>query len=121
MFIRFVMGLEREHHRDLTGVITEARLLRDDGRLDHAELEWLAEAYAWLNENLPVPPFYRGWPSSAASWFKDGARDSIRRVWGIVSILRVNGLPVRVLRSRSPGKILYEDEHQVVADEWRRI
>jgi hypothetical protein len=31
MFIRFVVGGDAEHHRSLTGIITEARLLRDKG------------------------------------------------------------------------------------------
>jgi len=34
MFVRFVVGNERERYWLLTGVITEARILRDDGRLE---------------------------------------------------------------------------------------
>jgi len=33
MFVRFVVGTDGENHRWLTGIITEARLLRDRGRL----------------------------------------------------------------------------------------
>ena len=33
MFVRFVVGTDRENHRWLTGINTEARLLRDRGRL----------------------------------------------------------------------------------------
>ena len=55
MFIRFVVGLDGESHRDLTGLITEARLLRDAGSLDQLQISWPEETYAWFNENLPTP------------------------------------------------------------------
>ena len=122
MFIRFVVGTDGENHRWLTGIITEARLLRDDGALEAYEAEWLEATYAWLNQNLPCPPFSSsGWCRDAVSWFKDDAGDAIGRMWGIVSLLREHGLPVRLLRSRNPGKILYEDDYQVVVVEHRRI
>ena len=31
-FIRFVVGADDQHHRELTGIVTEVRFLRDDGR-----------------------------------------------------------------------------------------
>lgn len=33
MFVRFVVGCDGEHHRELTGIVTEASFLRDRGRL----------------------------------------------------------------------------------------
>ena len=58
MFIRFVVGSDDEHHRLLTGVITEARLLRDRNALQDHEVDWLEETYAWLNAHLPCPPIF---------------------------------------------------------------
>jgi len=58
MFIRFVVGVDDEHHRSLTGVITEARLLRDRDKLLEHELKWLEEIYEWLNAHLPCPPLF---------------------------------------------------------------
>src|SRR5439155_604548 len=31
VFIRFVVGSDGEHHRELTGIVTEARFLREEG------------------------------------------------------------------------------------------
>ena len=74
MFIRFVVGVDDEHHRSLTGVITEARLLRDRDKLLEHELKWLEEIYEWLNAHLPCPPFSKSdWSRDAVSWFKDDA------------------------------------------------
>jgi hypothetical protein len=122
MFVRFVVGEENEDHRQLTGVITEARLLRDKGELEPYQGEWLEEAYEWLNENLPCPPFSSSdWPKGVVAWFKDKAGEPISKVWEIVTLLREHNAPVRVLRSKNPGKIFYEDEYQVVVEEWRLL
>jgi hypothetical protein len=107
--------------RRLAGVITEARILRDDGGLEAHEAVALEEIYDWLDVHLPCPPFSSSdWPRDAVSWFKDDAGEAIGRIWDIISILREHSVPVRILRSRMPGKILYEDKYQVVALEWKR-
>lgn len=116
MFIRFVVGADGEHHRSLTGIITEARIRRDNGDLDEHQAARLEDAFSWLNEHLPVPPF-KQLSSDAVTWFRDEARASIQQMWQIVSVLRECGVPVRLLRSANPGKVVYEDEYQVVVDE----
>ena len=122
MYIRFVVGGDREHHRFLTGLITEARLLRDRGALDQYQVLWLEELYAWFNANIPVPPFSSGrWPDDAVTWFRDTAVEPINRMWELASLLKGHGVPVRMLRSPGPGKILYEDSYQIVVDEWKQL
>jgi hypothetical protein len=122
MFIRFVVGVNGEHHRRLTGLITEARLLRDRGYLDSNQVSWLEETYAWFNANLPCPPFSSSnWPKDVVSWFRDDAGEPIKRMWEIAHLLREHGIPVRMLRSASPGKVFYEDDYQIVVEEWKRL
>ena len=57
MFIRFVVGGDDEDHRVLSGIVTEARILRDTSALESYENERLEETYEWLNRQLPCPPF----------------------------------------------------------------
>jgi hypothetical protein len=122
MFIRFVVGHDAEHHRSLTGIVTEARLLRDKGHLDDYAKARLEEAYTWLNANLPVPPFKAGnWPRDAVTWFKDEADAPVAKMWEIATLLKEHGIPVRMLRSKRPGRVLYEDSYQVVVEEWREL
>lgn len=122
MFIRFVVGLDDEGHRSLTGLVTEARLLRDAGSLDELQISWLEDTYAWFNANLPVPPFKsRKLPRDAVAWFKDDANEPIKRMWDIASLLKQHGVPVRMLRSANPSNILYEDAFQIVVEEWKEI
>ena len=122
MFVRFVVGSDGEHHRELTGIVTEARLLRDAGRLSSEEAAQLEESYNWLNDHLPVPPFAtRGWPRDVVGWFRDDAHDVIARMWDLVALLEEHGCPVRLLRSKNPGRVLYQDDFQVVVEEWKRL
>jgi hypothetical protein len=122
MFIRFVVGGAGEHHRSLTGIITEARLLRDRGGLNKEQISWLEDAYVWFNANLPVPPFSSSkWPRDAVTWFSDDAGEPIKRMWEIASLLKEHGVPVRMLRSANPGKILYQDSYQIVVEEWKKL
>ncbi len=122
MFLRFVVGPDSADHRLLTGVITEARVLRDDGLLQDYESEWLAEQFEWFNENVPVPPYSRSkWPANCAAWFKNNqvAEEAIQRIWEFVYLLRENGKNVRILKSKAPGYVWYEDPFQVVVTEFR--
>lgn len=121
MFIRFVVGHDGEDHRQLTGVFKEARMLRDDGLLSVAETALLEETYAWFNQHVPVPPFRSSnWPRDSVAWFKDDAACH-GQIWHLVGLLREHGLNVRLLRSRNPGKMLYEDDYQVVVHEWKHL
>jgi hypothetical protein len=122
MFIRFVVGADDEHHRLLTGLVTEARLLREKGELAAYEAERLEETYEWLNTNLPCPPFSSSdWSRDAVTWFKDSAHASIERMRELTVLLESHGRLVRMLRSDNPGKVLYEDRYQVVVEEWKKL
>ncbi|QEH39182.1 hypothetical protein OJF2_77940 [Aquisphaera giovannonii] len=121
MFVRFIVGADDENAAWLTGIIAEARLLRDAGELYDFEEERLEAIYDWFNEHLPCPPF-RGklrsgeWTRDAVAWFKPDAGEPIRRMWDIVAILREHGVAARMITAEKPGKIVYEDTYQVVAE-----
>ncbi len=122
MFIRFVVGTDGEKHRWLTGIITEAVVLRDKGQLASYQQAGFEDASTWLNAHLPCPPFSTSdWGADAVCWFKDTAEPSIRKMWEIVALLREHGIAVRLLRSKNPGKIVYEDEFQIVVRQWKRL
>ncbi len=122
MFIRFVVGTDGDYHRDLTGVVTEARLLRDAGGLSLNETDELEDLYDWFNERLPVPPYSTSsWPADVVAWFRDDATDAVHRMWDVVALLRDHSVSVRMLTSSNPGRIVYEDEYQVVVEEWNRL
>ncbi len=122
MFVRFVVGGDDEHHRELTGLIAEARMLRDRDQLAAHEVEQIEDVFRWFNSNIPCPPYSSsGWSREAVSWFKDSAIDAIKRIRDLAVLLDSHGKPVRMLRSVRPGKVLYEDRFQVVVEEWKTL
>ncbi len=121
MFIRFVVAADSDNPWWATGVITEARLLRDEGRLEQYEVDIVNSAFEWLNANLPCPPFKSNletdsWSSSAVAWFLPGATETISRLWDLIAILKDHGVSVQILRSENPGRIVYQDDFQIVAE-----
>ena len=52
---------------------------------------------------------------------KDDTAEPIKKMWELSALLKQHGVPVRMLRSAHPGKILYEDAFQIVVEEWKEI
>ena len=116
MYIRFVVGVESQHPRELHGPFTEAARLRNEGVLEDYETQQVEEIFGWFNNELPCPPWSSmNWTQNAISWFKDSGQTFVSRMYDIVAILREHGIQTRVLKTESLFKILYEDEYQVIA------
>jgi hypothetical protein len=121
MYVRFVVGDDAANAYWLTGVFSWARLLREDGKLYAYEVDLLEATHAWFNEHLPCPPFQAKlrsgeWTREAVCWFRDGAGEPLRRIWDLVQLLRENAALVRLVATDRPGKIVYRDDYQVVAE-----
>ena len=122
VFVRFVVGSDGQYHKELNGIFVEARLLRERGVLTVEEDARLEELYGWFEEQVPMPPFSAGrFPRDAVAWFKDDAGEPVTRMWDIVALLREHGVEVRLLRSTNPGRVVYDDQVQVLVEEWNRL
>ncbi len=123
MFIRFVTATYREDSWQATGVFASLRLL--DGRLEKHETKLVEETCDWFNAKLPCPPFERNladgwWTPQAVAWYQSHAQEMISRMWDLVAIMREHGIVVQILRTETPGRIVYRDAYQVVAETPRR-
>jgi len=77
----------------------------------------LRSCIRWLEENL-VPPsrLYRpGRRRYAISWFQPNATSEIAMARRLVTAIEEAGVPMRTLRTATPGYIVYRDAKQVVA------
>ena len=79
--------------------------------------------FQWFNVHLKrptrftasKPPYYRK-KSKAISWFRDSAHEHIARIREMVAILENHGISVHQLKTERVGYVVYEDDHQVVAE-----
>jgi uncharacterized protein (DUF305 family) len=123
MYVRFVVadideGSERER-----GIFQAAYRLSKAGMLDAFEMERWGHIDEWFGKHLKKPsrftaakpPYYRK-KKRALSWFKDSAREHLSFIRELVAILEHHGIAVRMLTERRVGYIVYEDEHQIVAE-----
>jgi hypothetical protein len=121
MFVRFVSGTDADNAFRLDGLFTAAWALRGAGELYDHESKWLEEVMNWFNEHLPCPPFRRKlcsgeWTPLAICWFRDDAGEPLLRIWDLVALVREHGTSVRLIKTDRPGKIVYADKYQVVAE-----
>ena len=123
VYVRFAVAEIHEHSQRGLGVFQALYRLRDAGKLYPYEEEHLRIVSEWFNTHLEKPtrftaakpPYYRK-KSKAIAWFRDAAHEHIARIREMVAILENHGVSVRMLKTDRVGYVVYEDEHQVVAE-----
>jgi len=121
-YIRFVVGSDNDDHRKLTGIITESQILISNTRLEEYEVKCIEEIFDWFNCNLKVPTYSQNKKLiNSAAYFKETATKHINKMWDLVHFLKENNKQVKILKSKNPGEILYEDEYQIVVREYKNI
>lgn len=76
---------------------------------------------AWFTANLAIPKAFstgghKGFGQPGLSWFKPTATEHIQRMHGLKVALEECGIHVEVLLTRDPGLVVWQDQHQVVAE-----
>jgi hypothetical protein len=124
MYVRFVLHSDHAECGVRVGPFGVAYDLRTDEKNTMCEVEWLVldDTLDWFGETLPVPyrtyRWYKGWRDGYC-WFRDSAREHILRMRTLAWVLERNGYPMTMIRGDSPGQVLYEDCHQIVAVPYR--
>jgi hypothetical protein len=121
MFVRFVIGSISENAYRLDGVFSRAGELRESGALGKEPTDRLAALLDWFNQCLPVPPFAQiradqRWSKRIVCWFWGTQNVAVRVMWTMVKLLQEGGTPVRFITTIRPGRILYKDRFQIVAE-----
>ncbi|MFO0898916.1 MAG: hypothetical protein U0836_15940 [Pirellulales bacterium] len=89
---------------------------------DQAQLRCLL---SWFDKHLKKPDRFAksrkpAAQSKAISWFKPTAREHIAQARELAELLRQADVEIVMSTTRTPGYIVYEDAHQVVAEPFRR-
>ncbi|MGW8378218.1 hypothetical protein [Streptomyces sp. ODS28] len=91
----------------------EGRLSEEQERFRRVNNDWYDAAYT--DPSTVDPDVYDEETNpGAAAWFKPTATHLLERVPGYLEILRAHGVECRMVRSADPGRLVYEDEVQVV-------
>lgn len=118
MFVRYQSPVpnHRGHH---LGVFALVQGLARDGVLTAAQDAYRLTAHRWLDEAYPHPPaelFDRRVHARAVCWFKSTAVDLLDRLPDYIETLLVpHQIAWERVTSDAPGRVLYEDDWQVVA------
>ncbi|MCK2217682.1 hypothetical protein MF672_028385 [Actinomadura sp. ATCC 31491] len=94
--------------------------LAGQGLLSEAEEAFRRANNAWYEANFTDPAtvdptvYDRDINPGAAAWFKASAGHLIQRVPGYLAILAAHDVQCVRLESADPGRIIYEDDDQVV-------
>ena len=116
MLIRFTIFRSCETSHSSLGVFQAIFELRDSGQLSDYEMEIVQRELDWLKMHLKSPRVLRdSRMERAISWFKPEAARPIEKVRSLCQILQEHGFLVKMLKTDTPGTILYQDGWQVVA------
>src|SRR5262249_21329135 len=95
--------------------------LQDSGEASAEELTRIDVLFKWFNKHLAVPHRFAKSrrphaKKVALSWYKASAVEHIRRMHEMTPLLDAHGIAVETLRTDRPGYVVYEDDHQIVAE-----
>ena len=116
MFLRFgILRRDGDSHRE-QGIFQAAFRVRDTNQLAAHEWDWLVPELVWFDRHLKSPAELRAWGTERAiCWFRSSADEAIARARAVCALLDEKGIHTRMLRTAEPGKVIYEDDLQVVA------
>lgn len=115
-YIRFVIAEKDNDSNEKQGFFMAMAELRNSGALYPWEAEIDKVVYRWFNDHLLVPHVQsKDNKAHAISWFKSTATEYIENMRQFAAILEAHDYVVEQLVTERPGKILYEDDEQIVA------
>ena len=124
VYVRFVCFRLVEGQRQRLGLFQALDEARDCDFAPPWALRVIGETSSWFNENLAVPTqfkqTYGGGGRPCLSWFKPVANEHIKKMHQLKLAVGECGVQVEILTTRDPGSIVWQDEHQLVADPGKR-
>jgi hypothetical protein len=123
-FVRFVILARDSDSGKQQGFFQAIAELRDAKKLSSDEDSIANMTIAWFEEHLATPSrFSRSLRTGAAAtglaWFRSSAQRHINNMRTLIPILHAHGRLTRMITTRRPGRIVYTDEHQVIAVPYR--
>jgi len=120
MYIRFITQFVDQKGEATHGIFNAIDYIIDNALTQNEDVIRLKEIRKWFGTYLKKPDRFSnsGNKNPAAislSWFKDSAKVDIEKMYEVKAILANYDLLVEQVASKTPGYIVYEDEHQISA------
>ncbi|MFI6873931.1 MULTISPECIES: hypothetical protein [Streptomyces] len=118
-YVRF-QSLAPDEHGRFKGVFGLVNNLGRAGALTAEQEEFRRVNNAWYDAAYTDPStvdatvYDPAVNPGAAAWFKPTATHLFERLDGYLEILEAHGVAVRQVRSVDPGRVVYEDDVQIV-------
>lgn len=125
MYLRLVRPNRLPFQKARAGFFDAAYELRDVKTLDKITSDQLEDHLDWFRANLRVPKVFsrskskgrdRNETPPGLSWFKPEAQEMLQRAFDLAIMLNGQGFAIEILRTERVGYVIYEDQHQVVAE-----
>ncbi len=121
MYLRFQGRVPNLGTASKLGIFQLAFELRDRFDAPDYVTRIMAEHLSWLKLNLKSPKVLDDDDNARAiCWFKSAAQEPLAHIWPMKAMLEDYGYSIDVLKTRDPGRIIYEDDWQVAAKPRRR-
>jgi hypothetical protein len=127
MLLRFVLPRSHPDTGVEEGIFGVAHELREGSLISVSDRQLLEGLLAWFGANLATPQrfntskskgYYRR-KTGGISWLKPTATEHIARMRALVAMLEKYGYQVSQITTNRPGYVVFEDDHQVVAEPFR--
>ncbi|MEW2636045.1 hypothetical protein AB0903_31495 [Streptomyces sp. NPDC048389] len=118
-YVRF-QSPHRNRRGHFTGVFGLINSLAREGKLTAEQEAFRRSNNSWYNAAYTDPStvdptvYDHEINPGAAAWFKPSATHLLERVPGYLQVLTAHGVECQLLRSADPGRVIYEDDVQVV-------
>ncbi|NUV89470.1 hypothetical protein G6W61_25215 [Streptomyces sp. KAI-26] len=118
-YVRF-QSPHRNSQGHFIGVFGLVNSLAREGKLSDEQENFRRRSNSWYDAAYTDPStvdphvYDEEINPGAAAWFKPSATHLLARVSGYLEILSAHGVDCRALGSADPGRIIYEDDVQIV-------
>jgi len=122
--LRFVLPHSHPDTGVEEGIFGAAYHLCESPLITSADRQLLEGLLVWFDTNLATPKrfnrskskgYYRR-RTGGIAWLKPTAAEHIAKMYELVGILEKNGHHVSKITTDRPGYVVFEDDHQIVAE-----
>jgi len=114
-YVRFQSQLINRGTPSKLGIFQIAFRVRDAHETSVQDANAISRQIEWLKSHLHSPDLDDRYDYRAIFWFKDIAHEPLKRIWAIKPYVESYGYWIDIVKTWTPGQIIYEDGWQIAA------